>query len=135
MIRRFLPGLAAAALASAFLFVSSCASGPAQIPPGLSAVEIFQRAQDASDGMNYPLALEYYSVIGVDYPADAPHVTWASYEIAFLYHKMGKNQLALDKVNALLDQYTKGGDQLPPAPRVLAVKLKARLEETLKTAS
>ena len=134
MTRRRLACLAGAALAVLLLAVS-CASGPAQIPPGLSAVEIFQRAQDASDGMNYSLAIEYYSLISADYPTDTPHVTWASYEIAFLYHKMGKNQLALDRINALLDQYAKEGDQLPPAPRVLASKLKARLEEALKSAS
>jgi outer membrane protein assembly factor BamD (BamD/ComL family) len=127
--------LAVAALAAAAFFLVSCASGPAQIPPGLSAVEIFQRAQDASDGMNYPLALQYYSLISVDFPTDTARVTWAAYEIAFLYHKMGKEQVALERINALLDQYATGGDQLPPAPRVLAAKLKARLEEALKTAS
>ena len=135
MRRRSLLCLAASALAVVVLLLSSCASGPAHISPGLSAVEIFQRAQDASDQGNYQLAIQYYSLIGVDYPTDAAHVTWASYEIAFLYHKMGKDRQSLDRINALLDQYSKEGDQLPPAPKVLATKLKARLEEALKSSS
>jgi hypothetical protein len=57
-------------------------------------------------------------------------MTWASYEIAVLYHKMGRNDTALSLINALLDRYAKEGDTLPAAPRVLAVKLKARLEAT-----
>ena len=56
-------------------------------------------------------------------------MTWASYEIAFLYHKMGKNELSLSLINDLLAQYDNERRQLPPAPRVLALKLKARLEE------
>ena len=125
-------GAAAAALIAAALLLSSCASGPVQIPSGLSAVEMFQRAQDASDQGNYALAIRYYSLVGNDYPDDVNHVTWASYEIAFLYHKMGKDQVALGRINDLLAAYSKDADKLPPAPRVLAVKLKSRLEQTLK---
>lgn len=124
---------AAAALAG-ILVMASCASGPEKIPPGLSAVDIFQRAQDASDRGDYQLAIRYYSLIATDHPDDINHLTWASYEIAFLYHKMGKDAIALQKMNELLDQYKAEGDRLPPAPRVLALKIKARLEESLKNA-
>jgi hypothetical protein len=113
------------------LFVS-CASRATVIPAGLSAAEIFQRAQDASDRGNYALGIRYYSLIPVSYPDDVSHVTWASYEIAFLYHKMGKNATSLSLINDLLDKYAKVGDTLPPAPRVLASKLKPRLEALLK---
>jgi len=123
--------LAGAALAA--LLIASCASGPVQIPPGLSAVEIFQRAQDASDRGDYSLAIRYYSLIASDYPDDVNHLTWAAYEIAFLYHKMGKDSIALARVNELLDKYTAEGDKLPPAPRVLAIKLKTRLESAAKS--
>jgi outer membrane protein assembly factor BamD (BamD/ComL family) len=135
MSRRARTFLAGAMLAAAVALVSSCASGPVQIPPGLSVAEIFQRAQDAEDSGNYKLALRYYSLVATDYPTDVVHVTWASYEIAFLYHKMGNDKEAVALFNALLDQYATKGDQLPPAPRVLAAKIKARLEETLKTSS
>jgi len=116
--------------AAALVLLASCASGPTTIPPGLSAAEIFQRAQDASDRGNYLLGIRYYSLIQTSYPDDIGHLTWAEYEIAVLYHKMGKNDTALSLINALLDRYGKEGDTLPAAPRVLAVKLKARLEAT-----
>ena len=133
MTRRTTIFLASAALAVSLLLFS-CASGPVQIPPGLSTVEIFQRAQDASDRGDYALAIRYYSRIASDYPEDLNHLTWASYEIAFLYHKMGKDSIALARINELLDKYTTEGDKLPPAPRVLAVKLKTRLEATVQSA-
>ena len=127
--------VAAAALAALSVLLSSCASGPVQIPEGLSVAELFQRAQDAGDSGNYPLAIRYYDLVAQNYPADLMHVTWASYEVAFLYHKMGKDKEALSRFNALLDQYAAQGDKLPPAPRVLAAKIKARLEEILKITS
>jgi outer membrane protein assembly factor BamD (BamD/ComL family) len=109
--------------------LAACASGPADIPPDLSAAEIFQRAQDATDKGDYPLGIRYYSMIESSHPEDISHVTWASYEIAFLYHKMGKDELALTLITDLLDKYSKDNGSLPPAPHVLALKLKARLEE------
>lgn len=118
--------------AAMLVLLASCSSGPTTIPPGLSAAEIFQRAQDASDRGDYPLGIRYYSLMQTSYPDDVNHLTWASYEIAFLYHKMGKNDMALSLINDLLDKYAKEGDALPPAPRVLASKLKPRLEEILK---
>jgi outer membrane protein assembly factor BamD (BamD/ComL family) len=118
--------------AAVLVLLASCASGPTTIPPGLSAAEIFQRAQDASDRGAYPLGIRYYSLMLTSYPDDVNHLTWASYEIAFLYHKMGKNDTALSLINDLLDKYAKEGDALPPAPRVLATKLKPRLEEILQ---
>ncbi len=106
----------------------ACASQPVVIPDGLTATEIFQRAQDAADRGDYALGIRYYSRVPVAYPDDVNHVTWASYEIAFLYHKMGKDETALSLINDLLSQYEKERQKLPPAPHVLAVKLKARLE-------
>ena len=124
--------LLGAVCAAALVFLGSCASGPVVIPPGLSVAEIFQRAQDASDRGDYPLCIRYYELVATSYPDDIAHMTWASYEIAFLYHKMGKNDVALSLINELLDKYDKEGYKLPPAPRVLASKLKVRLEGILK---
>ncbi len=106
----------AAALAAALITLFSCASGPVVIPPDLSAAEIFQRAQDASDRGDYALGMRYYEMVPTSYPDDLVHMTWASYEIAFLYHKMGKNDTALTLINALLDKYGTEGDKLPPLP-------------------
>ena len=120
------------AACAAALVLCSCASGPVNIPAGLSAAEIYQRAQDASDRGDYPLGIRYYSMIPTSYPDDIVHNIWSSYEIAFLYHKMKRDALALSFINELLDRYDKEGDTLPPAPHVLALKLKVRLEEALQ---
>jgi outer membrane protein assembly factor BamD (BamD/ComL family) len=111
----------------AFLVLWGCATQPPAIPDGLSVTEIFQRAQDAADKGDFPLALTYYSLTAKSYPDDTAHIVWASYEIAFLYHKMGKNDTALSLVNDLLDRYAKEGAALPTSVRVLAEKLKTRL--------
>jgi outer membrane protein assembly factor BamD (BamD/ComL family) len=120
------------AAASALLLLASCVTQKPAIPEGLSAEEIFQRAQDAVDRGNYSVGMTYYSLVQEKYPDDKAHGAWASYEIAFLYHKMGKNETALSLIDKLLDQYGKEGDALPPAPFVLAQKLKARLEANSK---
>ena len=117
---------------AALLLVVSCVTQNPAIPEGLSAEEMFQRAQDAGDRGNYSLGMTYYSLVQEKYPDDKAHVAWASYEIAFLYHKMGKNETALSLINQLLDQYGKEGDALPPAPLLLAQKLKTRLEANSK---
>jgi outer membrane protein assembly factor BamD (BamD/ComL family) len=124
--------LLGAACAATLVFLCSCASGPVIIPSGLSVAEVFQRAQDASDRDNYSLAIRYYQTVPTSFPDDINHVTWASYEVAFLYHKMGRNATALTLINDLLETYDKEGDKLPPAPHVLASKLKVRLENVLK---
>ncbi len=109
--------------------LSACATQQAVSADGLTAVEIFQRAQDAADRSEYALGISWYSLVPQTFPDDKEHVIWASYEIAFLYHKMGKNDLALSLINDVLAQYTKeGGNALPAAPRILGEKLKARLE-------
>jgi len=117
----------AAVCAAVVLFVS-CVTEKPSIPEGLGAAEIFQRAQDAADRGDFELGITYYTLYRDKFPDDAEHDAWASYEIAFLYHKMGKNDTALTLVNQLLDQYARQGDTLPPAPRILADKLKTRLE-------
>ena len=117
---------------AALLLVVSCVTQNPAIPEGLSAEEMFQRAQDAVDRGNYSLGMTYYSLVQEKYPDDKAHVAWASYEIAFLYHKMGKNETALSLINQLLDRYGKEGDALPPAPLLLAQKLKTRLEANNK---
>jgi hypothetical protein len=150
--RAFLAGLVIGMMA--LVALSTCATQAPTIPEGLSAGEIFQRAQDAAESGAYPVAIQYYTLFQQKYPEDREHGVWASYEIAFLYHKTGKDADALKLLDELLAQYAKesavvtpGGDAsagaanqptagplLPPAPRILAEKLKSRLQETAKTA-
>ena len=115
--------------------LASCATRDKGMQEGLTAGEIFQRAQDAVDRGDYAHGIEYYAYCQKQYPDDVAHDVWASYEIAFIYHKMGQNAKALELFNELLARYEKEGSALPPAPQVLAQKLKARLEDANKKKS
>ncbi|MFI5369053.1 MAG: hypothetical protein ACHQ1F_08590 [Spirochaetia bacterium] len=46
--------------AAAFMLLASCASQPRTLPDGLTAAEIFQRAQDAADHGDYALGITFY---------------------------------------------------------------------------
>jgi len=116
---------AGAALVAAALF--GCRSAPVVIPDDLGPAETFQRAQDAADRGDYALAIRYYSVFRDKHPDLKDRTAWATYEIAFNYHKMGKDALALAQLEDLFKQYDTDSDTLPPAPRVLAQKLRDRL--------
>jgi outer membrane protein assembly factor BamD (BamD/ComL family) len=112
----------------AVLFVAACRSAPPVATEGLSAAEIFQRAQDAAEKGDSLAAIRYYEAFKEKHPDDRERVSWASYEIAFLYHKVKKNDTALVLLDQLLAVYANEGDELPPAPRILAEKLKSRIE-------
>ena len=124
-----------AALASLLLV---CSSVPDEIEEGLTPMEYFQRAQEASDGGRYALSMAYYEKFQEQYPEDQypeerDRNVWAEYEIALLYHKMDKNRIALERFEALLERYESGEPDLPEGPRILAEKVKARIEEILAT--
>ena len=113
------------------LVLAGCASTPATIPAGLGAAEMFQRAQEAVDKSDFALGIRYYSLVKASFPDDVIHTVWASYEVAFLNHKMGKDAEALTLVTAMLDSYSGTWDTLPAdtaAPRILAENLKTKLE-------
>lgn len=114
-----------------FVLLATCASQPRTLPDGLTAAEIFQRAQDVADRGDYTLAITFYQECQQRYPDDKGHMVWASYEIAFLYHKMGKNDKAAALIDALLTQYANQGDSVPPATILLSQKLKDRLEASI----
>jgi outer membrane protein assembly factor BamD (BamD/ComL family) len=115
------------------LFLAAgCASSPVPSDTSdLTPAEIFQRAQDASDRSDYSVALQYYRLFQEKFPVDVEHQAWASYEIAFIYHKMGDDKKALELFDELLARY-QGGEKLPEAPRILAEKVKARIQSDLK---
>jgi outer membrane protein assembly factor BamD (BamD/ComL family) len=116
---------------SAFALLVSCATQSRTLPEGLTAGEIFQRAQDAADRGDYALGITFYTACQQRYPDDKGHMVWSAYEIAFLYHKMGKNDRAATLINALLAEYGNQGDSVPPAPLLLSQKLKERLEASI----
>jgi tetratricopeptide (TPR) repeat protein len=109
-----------------------CSSIPDEVEEGLTPMEYFQRAQEASDAGRYELSMEYYEKFQELYPDERERNVWAEYEIALLYHKMRKNQIALERFNALLARYEAGDPDLPEGPRILAEKVKSRVVEELE---
>ena len=120
--------VAVAALASALMV---CSSVPEDIEEDLTPMEYFQRAQEASDAGRYALSMAYYEKFQEQYPQERDRNVWAEYEIAMLYHKMGKNKIALERFEALLERYESGEPDLPEGPMILAEKVKVRVEEIL----
>lgn len=117
-----------AASVSVLLF---CSSVPEEIEEGLTPLEYFQRAQEASDAGRYQLSMAYYEKFQEQYPGERDRNLWAEYEIALLYHKMGKNRIALERFDVLLAKYEEGDPSLPAGPKILAEKVKARILEQL----
>ena len=113
---------------TAALFIAACKSPPPPSMEGLTAAEIFQRAQDEAEKGNFEQAIRYYEAYRQMRPDDRERGAWASYEIAFLYHKMKKDEAALTLIDELLAQYATGGSDLPPGPRILAEQLKDRIQ-------
>ncbi|MCD6120740.1 MAG: tetratricopeptide repeat protein [Spirochaetales bacterium] len=106
----------------------SCQTTVNDIPPNLSPAEFFQKAQDASENGNYTLSMEYYRTFQKRFPDNFEKNLWASYEIAFLYHKMGKDKTAIKLFNELLNKYaTQGEKDWPEAPKILAQKVRDEL--------
>ncbi|MGO9410344.1 MAG: tetratricopeptide repeat protein [Spirochaetia bacterium] len=123
------------AVLSVSIAVVSCRTQPQVISPDLSAAESFQRAQDAADGGDYALAIRYYRSFLDNNPNIPDRDIWALYEIAFNYHKMGKNANAVALLDQVLQQYQNDTGTLPAAPRILALKLKDRLGPVVAAAA
>jgi outer membrane protein assembly factor BamD (BamD/ComL family) len=116
-------------LLPAMVWLGGCRSAPADIPPDLSPADFFQKAQEASDSGKYPLALKYYQAFQERYPDERERGLWARYEIALLHSKMGQEETALTLIDELLALYSaEDAAALPQGPRILAEKIKARLE-------
>jgi outer membrane protein assembly factor BamD (BamD/ComL family) len=126
IVSRFPLLLLAALLALSAL--AACKTAPVVISPDLSPADLFQKAQEASDAGKYDLALRYYETFQERHPDDLEHNLWARYEIALLRHKMGDDQTAVQLLDELLALYAgEDAKDLPPAPRILAEKIKAKI--------
>jgi outer membrane protein assembly factor BamD (BamD/ComL family) len=112
--------------------ISGCRSGPAPIDQDLSPTGFFQKAHEASDAGRYALATRYYEAFLVKYPDERDRGLWARYEIALLKHKMGDDAAALSLFDELLALYAAGPSDLPQGPKILAEKLKAKIESKRK---
>ena len=129
MKQKFLITFIIATIFTVGLFVS-CASGPAVIPDDISAMELIQRGQEASDRNRFNQALEYYAAVLQRFPFDIDSICAAEYEIAFIHYKQGRYDVARNLFNNLLERYnTPDAALLPQQFRVLSHIVLARIDE------
>ncbi|MDR0730237.1 MAG: hypothetical protein LBF63_01115 [Treponema sp.] len=95
------------------LGLSACATVPQDIPE-LSAEELIQRAQEASDKNRYNLALQYYQALYERNQNSSDWTLTAEYEIAFIHYKQKKYAMAREELNALLSRYDNPDAELMP---------------------
>ncbi|HTX71652.1 MAG TPA: hypothetical protein VMC79_02405 [Rectinemataceae bacterium] len=127
-IRQIFIGVAVAA--SAILFAASCATVPKSIPQDLSAQEIIQRAQEASDVYNYKAATVYYQALIDRFGSDQAYLCEGDYELAFIAYKedrLADAQAGFEKLLALYS--SPDGDSLPQAYKILGEKVLAHVKE------
>ncbi|MDR2376514.1 MAG: hypothetical protein LBD96_08765 [Treponema sp.] len=113
--------------------LSACTTVPQDIPE-LSAEELIQRAQEASDKNRFNLALQYYQAL---YDRNQNSSDWtltAEYEIAFIHYKQKKYALAREELNVLLSRYDNPDAELMPQQfkRLAAIVLKSIDEKEAK---
>lgn len=126
--------LASALLAAALLSLASCASvpDPADIPAEMTARELIQRAQEATDASNWKAARVWYSVARDRYASDMAVVCASEYELAFIDWKTGRYPEAKAGFQALLGRYQSPDAALLPQEfkllsEVILEKVEAKL--------
>jgi outer membrane protein assembly factor BamD (BamD/ComL family) len=108
----------------------ACASSPGDISADLTAAELVQRAQEASDRNRFNVSLEYYETILDRFTTDMEYVCTAEYEIAFIHYKQKKYDIAKTEFNALLFRYDSPDEELlPPQFKILSQKILGNITE------
>ena len=114
----------------AALAAASCTSKPVVIPDDISAMELIQRGQEASDRNRFANALQYYEEVLVRFPMDIDNIIAAEYEIAFIHYKQKRYDTAKIGFNELLERYnTPDEELLPPQFKILSNIVLERIEE------
>lgn len=130
MRKRFI----ALAAVTAGLFIA-CAGAPKSIPDTLTARELVQRAQEASDAYNYDAAVAYYKALGERFGEDPANKATADYEIAFISYKKGRYAEAKQMFEDLLVRYQgPEGAKLPQRYAILSKKVLENIDAKLKPA-
>ena len=114
----------------AAILALSCATRPVAIPDDISAPELIQRAQEASDRNRYFVSLQYYETVINRFPYDIDNVCAAEYEIAFIHYKQKKYDIAKVELTDLLERYnSRDGELLPPQFKILSEKILGNIKE------
>jgi outer membrane protein assembly factor BamD (BamD/ComL family) len=99
-------------MSAVFLF-SACAS-TVNISEDLSPAELIQRAHEAMDRNRYKIAIQYYETLRDRNQSSIDLIITAEYHIAFIHYKQGKNELAREELNAVLEYYNTPDEELLP---------------------
>jgi hypothetical protein len=119
------------AAAIAILF-SSCVTAPTSVPDGLTAAEIIQRAQEASDKDDFKTAFMYYDTARQRFSEDLSVVCECEYEIAFIYYKQEHFADSKALFETLLARYNQPDARLLPVQyKVLGEKILAKVNDKL----
>jgi outer membrane protein assembly factor BamD (BamD/ComL family) len=125
--------LGAALILASALLLSSCASAPKEIPAGIPAQTLVQRAQEASDKYDYEVAIAYYTALKERFGGDPAYLCAADYEIAVIARKQGRLGEARAQLEALLASFSQpGAEALPQRYRILAAKVLEKIDEEQK---
>jgi len=120
---------AAAIVASLFV---ACAGVPKSIPDSLSARELVQLAQEATDAYHYDAAVAYYKALGERFSDDPVYKTTADYEIAFIAYKQRRYAEAKEGFERLLARYSgPDGANLPPRYAILSKKVLEEIDNKI----
>ncbi|MCL2244235.1 MAG: hypothetical protein FWC03_07180 [Treponema sp.] len=123
-----------AALIMVFLF-SACAT-TVIISENLSPAELIQRAQEASDRNRYSVAMQYYEALYQRNQTNLDLIITSEYEIAFIYYKQKKYDMAREKLGQVLEYYnTPDEELLPPHFKKLAQIVLKNIDEKDKSSS
>lgn len=129
MTKRSIPILAVLFAAA---LLASCASKPPVIPEDASAMELIQRAQEASDRSDWAAAIIYYETARERFGSDPSVLVTCEYETAFIHYKQGKYALAEEEFLALIAKYeSPEGASLPPRYLILARKVLPTVREKM----
>ena len=73
--------------------------------------------------------MAYYETFLDKYPDDVSRGLWASYEVAFLHHKMGEDDRAIELFDELIARYENAPEDSdwPQGPLILAAKVKKNI--------
>jgi outer membrane protein assembly factor BamD (BamD/ComL family) len=113
--------------------VLACAGAPKVIPADLSARELVQKAQEATDAYNYSAAIAYYQALGDRFGTDPLFKATADYEIAFIAYKQGHYAEAKAQFEALLARYDgPDGASLPQRFAILSKKVLGSIADKTK---
>lgn len=112
--------------------LAACKTAPKAVPEGLSAAEIIQLGQGASDKDDYEAALFYYDTCRQRYVEDLSVVCECEYEIAFIYFKQERYEDAKALFTTLLARYEQSDARLLPAQyKILGEKILAKVNAAL----